>query len=121
MNKFNFVKELARRLGCTDTVAKAFVDAYDRLVIDKMCEGEEVKLQYFGKFVPHHQPHRPGRDPRNGEYHDIPERTTIKFKVSANVLEEMNGTSKKKTTRKSPATTQKLTLKRIKKTTVKKD
>ena len=42
MNKFNFVKELARRLGCTDTVAKAFVDAYDRLVIDKMCEGEEV-------------------------------------------------------------------------------
>ena len=33
----------------------------------------------------------------------------------------MNGTSNKKTTRKSPATTQKLTLKRIKKTAVKKD
>ncbi|MBO7417821.1 MAG: HU family DNA-binding protein [Bacteroidaceae bacterium] len=91
MNKFNFVKELARRLKITDTAAKAFVDAYDRLVIEKMREGEEVKLQYFGKFVPHRQPKRPGRDPRNGEYHDIPERITIKFKVSANVLDELNG------------------------------
>ena len=90
MNKFNFVKELARRLKITDTVAKTFVDAYDRLIIEKMREGEEVKLQYFGKFVPHRQPKRPGRDPRNGEYHDIPERVTIKFKVSANVIDELN-------------------------------
>jgi nucleoid DNA-binding protein len=90
MNKFNFVKELARRLQISDSAAKTFVDEYNRLVIDKMCEGEEVKLQYFGKFIPHHQPRRPGRDPRNGEYHDIPERVTIKFKVSANVLDELN-------------------------------
>ncbi|MCR5573767.1 MAG: HU family DNA-binding protein [Bacteroidaceae bacterium] len=90
MNKFNFVKELARRLKITDTAAKTFVDAYDRLIIEKMREGEEVKLQYFGKFVPHRQPKRPGRDPRNGEYHDIPERVTIKFKVSANVIDELN-------------------------------
>ena len=90
MNKFNFVKELARRLKITDTAAKTFVDAYDRLIIEKMREGEEVKLQYFGKFVPHRQPKRPGRDPRNGEYHDIPERVTIRFKVSANVIDELN-------------------------------
>ena len=90
MNKFNFVKELARRLQISDSAAKTFVDEYNRLVIDKMCEGEEVKLQYFGKVIPHHQPRRPGRDPRNGEYHDIPERVTIKFKVSANVLDELN-------------------------------
>lgn len=90
MNKFNFVKELARRLQITDTAAKAFVDEYNRLVIDKMCEGEEVKLQYFGKFVLHRQPRRPGRDPRNGAFHEIPERLTIKFKVSANVLDELN-------------------------------
>ncbi|MBQ8008327.1 MAG: HU family DNA-binding protein [Bacteroidaceae bacterium] len=90
MNKFEFTKELARRLHITDTAAKAFVDSYNRLVIDKMVEGEEVKLQYFGKFVPHRQPQRPGRDPRNGEYHDIPERMTIKFKVSTNVIDEMN-------------------------------
>ena len=83
MNKFNFVKELARRLQITDTAAKAFVDEYNRLVIDKMCEGEEVKLQYFGKFVLH-------RQPRNGAFHEIPERLTIKFKVSANVLDELN-------------------------------
>ena len=90
MNKFYFVKELARRLQITDSAAKAFVDEYDNLVIDKMCEGEEVKLQSFGKFIPHRQPRRPGRDPRNGEYHDIPERTTIKFKVSTNVLDKLN-------------------------------
>ncbi|MBQ6037157.1 MAG: HU family DNA-binding protein [Bacteroidaceae bacterium] len=90
MNKFNFVKELAKRLNCNDYVAKHFVDEYNKLVVEKMCEGEEVKLQYFGKFIPHRQPQRPGRDPRNGEFHEIPERTTIKFKVSANVLKQMN-------------------------------
>lgn len=90
MNKFCFVKELARRLLITDAAAKAFVDEYNKLVIEKMCEGVEVKLQYFGKFIPHHQPRRPGRDPRNGSYYDIPERVTIKFKVSANVLEKLN-------------------------------
>ena len=95
MNKFSFAKELASRLQITDSAAKTFVDAYDRLIIEKMCEGEEVKLQYFGKFVPHQQPKRPGRDPRNGAYHDIPERITIKFKVSANAIDELNGKKKK--------------------------
>lgn len=95
MNKFSFVKELAERLGCTDAQAKAFVNAYNRLVVEKMCAGEEVKLQYFGKFIPHLQPRRPGRDPRNGEFYDIPERVTIKFKVSANVLDEINSKDKK--------------------------
>ena len=68
MNKFCFVKELARRLLITDAAAKAFVDEYNKLVIEKMCEGEEVKLSYY----------------------DIPERVTIKFKVSANVLDKLN-------------------------------
>ena len=32
MNKFNFVKELAKRLNCNDYVAKHFVDEYNKLV-----------------------------------------------------------------------------------------
>lgn len=94
MNKYTFAKELARRLHISASKAKTFIDAYDRLIIDKIRDGEEVKLQYFGKFVPHQQPKRPGRDPRNGDYHDIPERTTIKFKVSANVIDELNNIMK---------------------------
>lgn len=90
MNKLFFIKELARRLGCTDVAAKAFVSTYNQLVVETICEGEEVQMQYFGKFVPYVQPKRPGRDPRNGEEHEIPERLTIKFKISDYALKQIN-------------------------------
>lgn len=91
MNKLYFIKELARRLGCTNVAAKAFVKTYNQLVVDTISEGEEVQMQYFGKFVPYHQPKRPGRDPRNGEEYEIPERLTIKFKISEYALRRING------------------------------
>lgn len=90
INKNTLAKELARRLQCTDVEAKAFIRAYNSLIIDKVSEGCNVKLQYFGSFVPSVRPGQIRRNPLTGEKVEVEKQAIMKFKPSECVLRKLN-------------------------------
>jgi DNA-binding protein HU-beta len=90
MNKNTFAKELAKRLNCTNVTIKAFIREYNNLIADKINEGYNIKLQYFGVFSPSSRKEHEGRNPKTGDKCKISKRTTIKFKPSKYILEKMN-------------------------------
>lgn len=90
INKNTLAKELARRLQCTDVEAKAFIRAYNSLIIDKVADGCNVKLQYFGSFVPAVRAGQVRRNPQTGEKVEVDEQAVVRFKPSECVLRKLN-------------------------------
>ncbi|WP_321480798.1 HU family DNA-binding protein [uncultured Bacteroides sp.] len=90
VNKNSFARELAKRLNCTNSLAKTFIKEYNDLIADKIQEGCAVKIQYFGVFSPYMRPERIGRNPQTGDRCKISTKTTMKFRSSKYFLEKIN-------------------------------
>lgn len=90
--KRDFIKKLAEKMGCTETAAKKFMNAYVDLATELLQEGDEINIHYFGKLYPIEQSERPGRNLRTGEECMIRARTSVRFRPSEILIGKLNNT-----------------------------
>lgn len=83
MNKTQLVDAVAAQTHIPKATAKAVVDTVLSVVIDKLCEGEEVRLAGFGIFRAPMKDACERRNPRTGEPVVVPARREPKFKFGA--------------------------------------
>ena len=70
MNRYEFVREIAARTGLYIKDVKLFEEAFEKIVTEKMLEGERVNLYGFGTFKPTTYKTRDVYYPANGETHE---------------------------------------------------
>lgn len=78
------VREIATDAEVTQKVAARILDSFKEIIIDELENGEEVRLHEFGKFEVRRRAAKQGRDPRNGNVINIPERNVVKFTAFKN-------------------------------------
>lgn len=71
-------------------VTKVLAAFLESVALSLAC-GEPVMIRGFGKLSPTTRSARTARNPRTGEEHDVPERTTVTFVPSINLRERLNG------------------------------
>jgi DNA-binding protein HU-beta len=72
------------------TKATEAVDAVFAAISDALKKGEEVRLIGFGTFAATTRKASTGRNPRTGEEMQIPESTTVRFKVGKQLKDLVN-------------------------------
>lgn len=77
--KTELIAQVAKRVGSSRAVARAFLDATLDEVLDTMRAGARLPIEGFGTFEVVTRGARTGRNPRTGEELEIPERQKVKF------------------------------------------
>ena len=85
----SLVAEYGGRIG-VDDVTQVVNDLFDELA-KRLGNQERVEIRGFGTFTPKVSPARLGRNPKTGEPAQIPEMNRVKFKLSKNTKELLNG------------------------------
>ena len=67
MTKTEFIRELSRNIGASITKTGEIVEAYHRLIMEKVVEGEDVVFTGFGKFEQGQVAERSGHNPQTRE------------------------------------------------------
>lgn len=66
------------------------VNRYLECIREELQDGQKVVIKDLGTFTPVKTKARKGRNPKTGEVIDIPEKYTVKFKPSSNLMKTMN-------------------------------
>jgi integration host factor subunit alpha len=82
LTKAGLTDHLLSRLGLSKSESQEIVDAFFKLMHDRLTEGEDVKLQGFGNFSIRQRPARPGRNVRTGDAVLIEARRVVTFQAS---------------------------------------
>lgn len=92
MNKKDFIKNLVKagdfKQEVADGVYKVFVET---LKISVLQSSDKVLLPELGKFEVKLRKARSGVNPNTGEKIEIPEKKTVTFKPSKQLLDDLNG------------------------------
>lgn len=81
MTQTEIVNSLADKTGMKKTEVKSFFDALSSLAAGEVKSNGEFTLPGFGKLVKATRKAREGRNPATGKTIQIPEKTTVKFRV----------------------------------------
>lgn len=81
MNKIDLIAAVAEASDLSRAKAGEVVDAVFNTITDAMRKKDEVRLVGFGTFSTATRKATTGRNPRTGAEIQIPEATTVKFKV----------------------------------------
>ena len=92
MNKSDLANHVAKRLHISHSDSLRYLNTLIEEVEAILAGNEYLTIQNFGTFSPWHQTARPGRNPKNGTIHEIPARTSVKFKPGKRMLEKLNPT-----------------------------
>ncbi len=90
MNKMDLIAAVADETDLPRTKATEAVDAVFAAISDALKKGEEVRLIGFGTFAATTRKASTGRNPRTGEEMQIPESTTVRFKVGKQLKDLVN-------------------------------
>jgi len=82
ITKEDLIKLVTQKGNIPSDKSRALIDTMLSVMKEKLIEGENVKLQRFGSFVPVEREARKGRDFNTGETIDLPSGKTIVFKPS---------------------------------------
>lgn len=83
------LRELVRReTGCTQETTTRIIDTYNKLIIERLCEGDIVKIAGIGKFIPVDVPERDAYV--FGELTTIPAHKRIKFTAYQALKDKVN-------------------------------
>ncbi|MCC8170222.1 MAG: HU family DNA-binding protein [Parabacteroides sp.] len=93
MNKKELIAALAAKQHCRKVQAKAFLEAFMDVVIERIAVQDEIELIKFGAFRVWPQSSRMARNLQNGKPYLLEPRTSVKFKPSAFFLERINNTA----------------------------
>ena len=92
MNKSDLANHVAKRLHISHSDSLRYLNTLIEEVEAILAGNEYLTIQNFGTFSPWHQTARPGRNPKNETIHEIPARTSVKFKPGKRMLEKLNPT-----------------------------
>lgn len=88
MNKKALAKKLAQRTLLTQKEAVQVVEETLDIIVEELCQGEEVSLVGFGKFYLYEHKPRPVRNPKTQEKMQLKSYKSLRFK-SSNVLKKL--------------------------------
>ena len=90
MNKLDLIAAVAAQADLPRTKAAEAVDAVFAAIAGSLQKKEEVRLVGFGTFAAATRKASTGRNPRTGEEMQIPESTTVRFKVGKQLKDSVN-------------------------------
>ncbi len=87
MNKIDIVNQLSEKVNLNQKIAKIVVDTIIDTIKKAIVEGERVEIRGFGSFsMRTYKPYK-GRNPKNGEVVDVPQKKLPYFKVGKELKE----------------------------------
>ena len=90
MNKMDLIAAVADETALPRTKATEVVDAVFAAISGALKNKDEVRLVGFGSFAAATRKASTGRNPRTGEEMQIPESTTVRFKVGKQLKDAVN-------------------------------
>src|SRR5512136_78929 len=81
VTKRELVQRIAEKTGVQQVSAKEVIQSFLDEIIEELAKGNRLEFRDFGVFEPKSKAHRVARNPRTGEKVEVPEKTTVKFKV----------------------------------------
>lgn len=91
MNKKEFVKLVAEKLGKTQKEVEEVLGVILESIEETLVSGEGVKFTGFGNFEVSERAERKGRNPQTSEEMVIPASKVPKFKAGKSLKDRMNG------------------------------
>ena len=89
MNKAELVAAVAEKTNFTKKDAEAAINAVVASIEEALVKGEKVQLVGFGTFSTTKHPARKGRNPQTGKEIMIAEKTVVKFKAGAELVNSL--------------------------------
>ena len=90
MNKKQLVNKIASSLNQSKADAERTFDSILNLILDCLKNDEQVKIAGFGTYKVAKRKARIGRNPKNSESVQIPEKNVIKWKMSKIFFNRLN-------------------------------
>ena len=90
MNKAQLIDAIATGSGLSKADSKKALDAFINVTNDTLKKGDKLSLVGFGSFSVEKRAARKGRNPRTGKEIDIPAKNVVKFKVGADLADNVN-------------------------------
>ena len=81
ITKRELVQRIAEKTGVQQINAKEVIQSFLDEIINELAKGNRLEFRDFGVFEPKSKAQRVARNPRTGEKVEVPEKTTVKFKV----------------------------------------
>ncbi|NLB85104.1 MAG: HU family DNA-binding protein [Acholeplasmataceae bacterium] len=81
MNKTELVVLVAEKAGVTQKVANDVIGSLTDVIQETLAEGEKVVLTGFGTFEVRNRAARRGKNPRTGEYIQVPGQKSPAFRA----------------------------------------
>jgi integration host factor subunit beta len=81
VTKRELVQRIAEKTGVQQISAKEVIQSFLDEIIAELAKGNRLEFRDFGVFEPKSKAHRVARNPRTGDKVEVPEKTTVKFKV----------------------------------------
>lgn len=81
VTKRELVQRIAEKTGVQQISAKDVIQSFLDEIISELAKGNRLEFRDFGVFEPKSKAHRVARNPRTGDKVEVPEKTTVKFKV----------------------------------------
>ena len=81
VTKRELVQRIAEKTSVQQISAKEVIQSFLDEIINELAKGNRLEFRDFGVFEPKSKAQRVARNPRTGERVEVPEKTTVKFKV----------------------------------------
>lgn len=81
ITKRELVQRIAEKTGVQQVSAKEVIQCFLDEIITELAKGNRLEFRDFGVFEPKSKARRVARNPRTGAKVQVPEKTTVKFKV----------------------------------------
>jgi len=81
VTKRELVQRIAEKTGVQQISAKEVIQSFLDEIITELSKGNRLEFRDFGVFEPKSKAHRVARNPRTGDKVEVPQKTTVKFKV----------------------------------------
>lgn len=91
LTKAHLAELLFEQIGLNKRESKDMVDAFFDLMVERLVQGQDVKLSGFGNFQVRIKAPRPGRNPRTGELIPIAARRVATFHASHKLKDQIQG------------------------------
>lgn len=89
MNKAELIEAIASKADLTKADAKKALDAFIETTSKSLKKGDRVALVGFGSFSVAKRAARTGRNPKTGQYMQIPAKKVVKFKPGADLADKV--------------------------------
>lgn len=91
MNKATLAESVSARLGESNAVGRAAVDAVFDAIVRAVIDGETVTITGFGTFTQQEQAGRSARNPQTGQRVEVPAQAVPKFRAGQGFKDLVSG------------------------------